>query len=251
VLYDQYFTDVLKDRADLVRAFRCCLLFVVGSIAIVSLSAGSVIAQPSEAKLFLEFETFACSEFRSLTDMFMAELAKDPKAIGYVVNTSPNDRLEVRVFREELIRSQIELRNFDRSRIVFERGDSDKSFLTQFWKAPDRENAPAIEHPNNSLTLSLVSKPRLLISHTFYNDSECPDLNYPRVFARFLEANPGSRGNLVVYGRSAREARGRERKTIQILTSQYGIAQKRIRVFTKIEPYDPIQPKGIEYWYLP
>ncbi|MGH9948249.1 MAG: hypothetical protein ACRD6X_13775 [Pyrinomonadaceae bacterium] len=252
MLYDQYFIDDLKDRADLVRQFR----FIAGllfAVAIFGMLAPKTMAQKETPPVLLgDFETFPCSEFRYIADQFMETLASDPGSLGYVVNTGPYDRLAALVWREELVKAQIDVRNFDVSRVLFDREEvAGGVFRTQFWKISSPQGKPKIENVNNSLSVSPDEKPFLLIEQTFFNDSECPDVNYPRIFVRFLEANPVARGNLVIYGKNRAEIRSRETKVIMAITSTNKIDRNRIRVFQRLVRYDPEQPKGREYWYLP
>lgn len=208
-------------------------------------------AQKGEPVLIGDFEIFSCSEFRGLADHFMAELANDPNSLGYVVNSGPFEKLSTIVWREELIKAQMEFRNFDSSRVVFDRSDSAGTIRTRFWKMHSSKARPNIQNVDNSLSLSARIKPFLLIEQTFYNDSECPDANYPLLFARFLDANPNARGNLVVYGTTSREIRRRENMALSQLVSTFKISRKRIKTFHRLVRNDPERPKGIEYWCLP
>jgi len=198
-----------------------------------------------------DFESFPCSEFRYLADQFMAELAKDPGSSGYVVNAGSFDKLASLVWREELIKAQMDVRNFDTSRVFFERAELDGAVRTQLWKMPSMVVRPKIENINNSLSLSPHKKPFILIEQTFFNDSECPDVNYPKLFARFLDANPQARANIVVYGQTSAEIWRREKTMITAMTSAFKIRRERIRTFRRRIRNDPGHPKGIEYWYLP
>ncbi len=206
--------------------------------------------KPPKAVLIDEFDVFPCSHFRSSLDLFMQELAKEPNSKGYVVNAGPKEKLVSIIWREELGKAQIELRQFESSRISFDRSISDGKVRTQLWKIPTGGEQPDVVNKDNSLSLAGRDKPFLLIEDNFFNDSECPDANYTRVFARFLHANPGSRGNLVIFGDTLRELRSRE-KTVTRAMAHEKIGENRIRVFRRLHRYNPEHPKGIEYWYLP
>jgi hypothetical protein len=206
--------------------------------------------EKSDGVLIGDFEIFPCSEFRGTVDTLMAELAIEPDASGYVVNSGSFDKLSSLVWREELIRSQLELRKFESSRISFDLVESAGAPRTRLWKVSAKAR-PKIENINNSLSLTSVGEPFILTKQTFFNDSECPDVNYQRLFARFLKSNPRARGNLVIYGHTFKEIRSREKNAITELISTRGIERKRIRTFRRIVRNDPLEPKGIEYWYLP
>lgn len=203
-----------------------------------------------KAVLIDEFDVLPCSSLRYLLDHFMTELAKEPTSRGYVVNAGPREKLVSIIWREELVKAQIELRQFENSRILFDRSISDRNVRTALWKIPNRGEQPEVANKDNSLSLADRVMPFLLIEDNFFNDSECPDANYTRVFARFLHANPGSRGNLVIFGKTSREIRGRE-KTVTRAMADEKIGNDRIRVFRRLYRYNPEHPKGIEYWYLP
>ncbi len=204
----------------------------------------------TEPVLIGELETFPCSEFRGLTDQFLSDLANHAETYGYVVNSGPRSKRSSLVWREELILSQLEFRNFDRSRIKFELEESVGDVRTRYWRVSNSGPKPTVATMVNPLSLSDISKPFKLTEQTFFNDSECPDVNYSRMFARFLDSNPQSRGNLVVYGRSRSVLVKRENLVVRALTAR-GIARKRIRVFRRLIPDELAHAKGVEYWFLP
>ena len=79
-------------------------------------------------------ESLTCSDFRGRVDTFIGELAIDPHFDGYVVNSGSFDKLSSLVWREELIRVQLELRNFDTSRVSFDLAQSVGTARTRLWK---------------------------------------------------------------------------------------------------------------------
>jgi hypothetical protein len=226
-------------------------------VALLTISVMTTFSVPSVAQdkpdvvLFGDFESFPCSEFRGIVDTFMADLANDPDSYGYVVNSGSFDKLTSLVWREELIRSHLELRNFDSSRISFDLAESVGTPRTRLWIVSPRTPRPKIENVKNSLSLASKREPFILTQQTFFNDSECLGENYPRLFARFLKSNPQARGNLLIYGRTSGEIRSRERNALFELVSTYGIERKRVRIFHRLNRNDPENLKGIEYWYLP
>ena len=227
----------------------------LSAILFLAYSVGTMLSTHAQDRsgptLIGDFESFPCSELRYLADQFMAELAKEPGSSGYVVNAGSFDKLSSLVWREELIKAQMEVRNFDKSRVVFERAELDGVVRTRLWKIPSLIARPEVENINNSLSLSTHKQQFILIKQTFLNDSECPDVNYPKLFARFLDANPQARANIVVYGQTSAEISRREKTMLTAMTSTFKIRPERIRTFRRLIRNDPEHPKGIEYWYLP
>jgi hypothetical protein len=227
------------------RFSLCCLLFLF----VLTMPFGVSAQSYASAVLIDEFEVFPCSEFRFSMDNFMTELLKEPGSEGYILNSGPRQNLASIVWREELQKTQIEMRRFPISRITFDRSIASEKVVTQLWKIPQHGIRPVVSGQIKSLALD-KTKPFFLIEDSFYNDSECPDVNHTKVFARFLKANPQARGNLVIFGTSTRELASREREVRSTLKAE-GISPTRVKYFRRIYRYSPQFPKGVEYWYLP
>lgn len=92
-----------------------------------------------EAVKITEFGNVPNGQIRLELDNFFVHLQNDPSATGYIVNFG-SAREVARV--EKLIRSQIRLRRFDSSRVVFINGGKADELLTQFWLVPAGAEPP-------------------------------------------------------------------------------------------------------------
>src|SRR5687767_12830672 len=69
--------------------------------------------EPPKAVLVDEFGQVSCSDLRGRVDAFLSELAKQTNWVGFVVTGHNADNKISSIFREELIRAQVDIRNFD------------------------------------------------------------------------------------------------------------------------------------------
>lgn len=224
------------------------LIFLVTFFALANICLGQ---DERKAVLVDEYSSYSCGDFRGRVDAFMAELADHSQWIGYVVNSGSANETIAKIVREEMIKAQVKLRRFDATRIEFARADAAGEPRTQLWRIQNWPSRPSIENVNNSYSLPEKEKPFVLVEDSYFNDSECPDVDYPRIVSNFLTENPHSRSNVVVYGTTIKEIERRERMAIQALVSKYKVDRKRLQLFRRIGASDPENPKGVEYWYLP
>jgi len=204
-----------------------------------------------EPVLVDEFSRLPCDDFIYRIDSFFQELSSDPNSKGIVMNRGET---KTQLLREEMIRSHTDYRNFDKGRLSYIRTPASPSMKTQLWRVP-----PGSASPISASEVDpgyVISEPRPLLFLRHYPDGEgevaCPEINSRRLFGLVLAANPQSRGNIVIRGRSWREARDEQGRTLRYLVRTSKIERKRIRFFLrrpsgKLNNYQP----DVEYWYLP
>lgn len=245
MLYDQFFIDELKSRADIAWRF---FVIAVCVVVAVTLAAGR---RPAKTVLVDEFVAGSCSHLRGTIDHFLQDLAANPKTVGYVVTAGDENNRIAAVIREERIKAQARVRSFDPSRLRFIRSVQAGVVKTQFWRIPNSTTKMEFPNEDNSYELKAIVGPKLVLKDANFNDSECQDLDYSEIFSWFLRDNPKSRTNIVVYGKEIVDAKRLEKRTIYSLVNRFGIDRKRIRTFLQVVRPDPDSPKAVEYWILP
>lgn len=222
MLYDQYFIDDLKDRADLVRRF---IVVWVSVFAFAVSGAGQV---PQGAVLVDEIGSFQCDGFRGWVDIILSELRDNPGSNALVVNIGRGEREIWAVQREEMIRNHIEFRNFDASRIQFSRSIGDE-FKTQFFRIPRQKDSIS---KRNYILLSLTA-PVVIEEHDF--DDLCPPLHSKELVATILEQNPGIRATVLVRDDSVGKTQKRLDDISKYLSHQRRIDPGRIKFFSQVK----------------
>ncbi len=178
-------------------------------------------------------------------DSFFQELMADPAATGYVViyprKNNPNEGISL----EKHVKGFIYFRNFDKTRIMIERGEEMSESRLQFWRVPAGAEEPRFregywEAPQRNLSKAFI------FSTISSVDDICPTFA-PDAYTDLLIANPDTRGHIVIFNRSKREGRKEAEKWIKLFTEDGKIAKSRFKVFFS-------KNKGIpdaEFWVVP
>lgn len=132
-----------------------------------------------KAELVDEFSYLSCEDFRHRIDNFVIELAENPNLQGYVYITGKEDDLRKKVGYELLIKGQIALRNFDKSRVSFIRNTDTKNFKVQLWEVPAGAVKPDFKKTNWNFVFPLLTKP-FLFHDDFEGENYCPPLRLKR-----------------------------------------------------------------------
>lgn len=241
---NQYFIDVLKHRAHLVRRFAFALIIAVSFF-------GSTPGQATpQAVLVDEFGFLQCGDLLARLDVFYNQLSNKPGSTGFVsIANSPEGRRES-VFQQRRIELYTRFRGFDLKRLKIVRSSSEDDMRTSFWLLPSGTAEPEVDVDHSFELPHSVNKPFIFGVDELYGQVECSD-NSVDIFGKFLAANPNSRANLVFRDPSPSVARSRSVEVVTELVEQNGIARNRIRVFI-IKPTKPIgQEPMTELWYLP
>jgi len=87
----------------------------------------------------VEFGQVSNGNIRYLMDRFLAEIYDNATVQGYIISYGKTREV---VRREKILRSHINFRVFDVSRITFVRGSNKKEFVTEFWFVPQGAKPP-------------------------------------------------------------------------------------------------------------
>jgi hypothetical protein len=232
VLYDQYFIDDLKQRADLVRRFLvvalCALAFVV--------SGGA--QETPEAVLVDELGPIPCGDLSSRLDGLLNELEKDPNSTGYIVFSDNEEAASRLHWRALFVDGYARFRSFDEDRVVLLQATLDKPIDTQMWRIPAGGNSPvpsAVERPYE-LDASLRK-------YRLYSEFEEVGACYTgppfRVLSKYLQTNPDLVANIAIGAPSAKSFRQAKEETIKLFRVDYGVEPTRLRFFWKQTDYEP------------
>jgi len=253
VLYDQYFIDVLKDRADLVLRVWFIL---VGLVSVTP-------AQESpKAVLVDELANSLCSdELRGRIDNYFMEISQRPNSVGYVIGNADSaipGRFE-RYFK--LFHSHARLRRFDVNRIRLYRGPNGSSMAFQLWVVPPGARPPKFPmefHQQKFVNTTLFDASRIhsirkgKIEFGEYTESAEPcDFGIGLSnFAAAVRSDPNLRAYLLVTSGGRRRkawALGALETARQILSKEYGIKANRIKRIYAGRRSEPV----MQLWLVP
>ena len=201
--------------------------------------------QDGVARLVDRYERIPCSDFRGRTDSFIAEIASNPSATGYVALSANGDYLSV-FHRRKMIEEQLAWRNFEKKRVVFVRRTELKPLEVELWIRTSGAKLPFDFDSTWSYELPRGNRPFVLVTGGF-DESECPPARDAEFVAEFLRANPHARSNVVISCSGRNCFRRMQEKFTRDLVSRNGISRKRLKFF-----YTPIKSiyYGYEFWIL-
>jgi hypothetical protein len=201
----------------------------IGTSIFVCLSVMTVVlGQSGESRLLDKFDRISCSDFRHRIDIFLAEIASSPVAIGHVALSADADYLDVFI-RRKMIDEQLALRNFPTKRVVFVRRHGLAPFEVELWVTKSGAKLPFDSDSTWSYKLSKGAKPFVLVKGG-WSDSECPPARDAEFVANFLKANPESRTNIVIRCKGRNCFREMRTELITDLISS-GVSRDRLRFF--------------------
>ena len=209
-------------------------------ICLFAVSQISFAQDKPRAVLVDEFDNISCDDFLARADNLFIELQNEPNSQGYVVIYGKNESLPKKIAYELWTNGAIKFRNFDGNRITKVRGAETKNIKVQFWKVPAGAEKPNFNEAKWNFTFQPKTKP-----FVFHDDLEqiCSSDSFEKIFAEYLNANPQSRGHIVIYGKSPKEFERQKRQTQKLLKN---IPSHRLRYFFIKTDYS-----NTEYWLVP
>jgi hypothetical protein len=205
---------------------------------------------PPEATLIDEHRSLPCDDLMSRWDAFYMELSDNPNSTGFIVIANRAEKRWESVLRQLWIERYTRYRGFDLSRIKIVRTLSDEDLRISYWRVPMEASEPTVS-VDASYEIPRTLKPFLFGQSDFPDMPECADIDDGRMLARFLNANPSARANLVFGARSIRTARKEAAEIVTNLVKTYGVKRSRIRVFLRADRSRPYDFPMSEYWFLP
>lgn len=193
-----------------------------------------------KAILVDEFGNISCDDFLARIDGLFNELQNEPNSQGYVVIYGKKDYLRRKIAYELWTNGAIKFRNFDSSRIIKVRGAETENIKIQFWKVSIGADKPYF----NEASWNFVFQPKTKL-FIFHDDLEqiCSSVSFEKVFAEYLNANPQSRGHIVIYEKSLKQFEKQKRKIQDLLKD---IPSNRLRYF-----FIKRGNSNTEYWLVP
>ncbi len=201
-----------------------------------------------QAVLNAEFRFENCESLMAQFDSFSVSMQNDPNAMGYIIL---NGKQRTRTNTAQQIREYIKMRRLDFNRYMFLNGDGDSSVVIEFWLVPNGAEPPAPKKSvdETSEKFEMPTEPFVYTEKFSYAAFGCTTPLDVEGYIAILKQYPKSRGNIVIYERSQRVFRQKEKEILAQLTKR-GIARKRLKTFFKL--VDSEAPnEGIKLWILP
>lgn len=235
MLYDQYFIDDLKDRADLVRRF------LVFSICVLAFAISGSAQESAKAILVDEFDPRkGCETFEMRLDVLLVDVSKDVRSTAYVVvHQGPNAFDNLVVYTKAINHARFRRFPAERYSVILTRGSGD--IKVELWTGTGGETPPVvpadldINIPGSTKRLKLAEDILELVKidgRDTYIGTGNPSCLYwfnPVIIVReLLNANASFNADFVIKARSKSEYR----KLSQILTEEFrddGIPIERIK----------------------
>lgn len=210
-----------------------------------------VVPQPAKVDEFSA--DVSCEDVLARLDHFFVTLRNEPAATGLIAvygkGENPAGVKGGKVGGHTLtILSRLGQGGFDAGRVDVIRGEADGESRIEFWLVPAGATPPAVNGVRWSYVLPPHTKPFLLGTEFSDGVGGCYG-DSPFLYAEFLKANPGMRGNMVIGASSAAAYRRRVREKLDELAGM-GVARKRLKTFfVRVKPN--LMRESVEYWLLP
>jgi hypothetical protein len=192
-----------------------------------------------------QFGRVSCEDLFARADGFVYELGNRRNSTGYAIIYGEKNRLFRNLIPEQSLLGSMLWRKLERDRLIILRGEERDTIEVEFWLVPAGAEKPPLKEAAWDLTFPPGSKPFLFDSNG--EDIICPT-PYLRVelFSEFLNANLGSKGNVVITAASSGAIRREKAKLLERLKAN-NIQLNRLRFF---ERKDSSYPR-IELWLVP
>lgn len=265
MLYDQYFTDDLKNPTDIVRgrprrrrrpergveAMKRGLLL---SSLLLLLTLAGVGQDVSGTSLVDEFSNPNCEDIWARLDNFLTQLNNNPMATATISMSAKRGEARDDLYYETMMRNYFITRKvaLERWRII--RTKAEESRIIRFWLTPPGARLPMLEVAAWSLEYPLGTKPFIFTNGENYmvEVTVCLYVNELDLLAKVLAANPHSRTNVVLIVKSKEQFYRRKKQVLRKLVGDYSISSNRIKFFQRINRRP--NPYGIrsdaEYWFV-
>jgi hypothetical protein len=102
-------------------------------------NATGVVAALPQPRLIEEVGPLTADDLRARIDNLFIELQNDPAATGYIINYGPPRQVTA---RERIIRSHIQLRRYDATRVVIVNGGEEAEIRTRIYIVPQGATPP-------------------------------------------------------------------------------------------------------------
>lgn len=196
------------------------------------------LARLPEARMIDEFRTRGrnCEEGLARLDAFLTELHNDPSANGVIVVYGDTTAAGASRIRELQLRRYAKTRQFDPTRLTFNRAAARESGTTQFWLVPAGAAQPEVE----PAPLIARPRPKLPYMHSAEHADglpECDAYDYDlEDYARVLNEEPKARARIVISETSRAEFNSQLKKLIAELTRNGVSRQRIVGVYKYVRP---------------
>jgi hypothetical protein len=232
------------------KIYVAAFISVIGFFAVSG--EGTIAQERPEPVLVDEHGRLPCDDLLGRLDLYFSELSKDPSSVGVAILSSTRGDKRLAVFRQHFIEAHARDRGFTSNPIKFIRTISGDSLSVQLWRVPAGGQEPSVSNVDSTYGLPDTFEPLMFGVEYIYGDDICPEVEDQPIFAKFLEGNPASRGNIVVRDRSIERARRKADRIRYVFRTKYGITSSRLRFFTRMASRSALMREPIvEYWYLP
>jgi len=220
------------------------------AIVLLAFGIGANGQEPPKAVLVDEFGNLPCDDSMARLDHLYSELHENPSSSGFVVIANSPDKRRDSVFRQRMIENYTRFRGFDLNRIKIVRETVGEEMKVSFWRLPFGSPEPKVDVDGTYEIPSTIKKPFMFGAEESHGQMECAEYS-EEIFARFLNANPAARANLVFRDTTSKAGMRRANRVVSELVEKHGIVRNRIRVFI-LRPSTHRGGEPItEFWYLP
>ena len=210
-------------------------------------------APQGESTLINESGDAGCEFVWNNLDHLLSEMSRNPTATATVDISGKAGDLAGNFYWEQMVRNYLSRRH-PRDRWSVRRAAWGTERRFEYWLTHPGATPPVINEATWSFEYPADTKPFIFTEGENYSVSVgvCIYVDEIELLSRALNANPKARLNVVLITPTEHLYQRRKAKTLAMLTRDYSIERRRIRVFRKVGNPKPGYPEpNAEYWFVP
>lgn len=200
--------------------------------------------EKSNSILIDEINALPYDHLRGRLDKFLFEIINDPNSTGNIIIYGDRKTPFAKYRYEILLKKHITYRQFPNNRIVFLHGKDAEQLKAQFWKVPPSADKPVLESEDWNYRLTEEIKPFIFHKNSWIVEDGFEIFSL-ELYSNFLIANTDLQGNLVIYGKSAKDFQRTKKQLIKDLVKRNKVSPKQLKFF-----YVEGRKKDIEFWFV-
>jgi len=230
-------TVIFKKKMKLQNAF---LLYF---ILLLTFQIGFAQEKP-KLVLIDEFAAVKCDEIRSRIDNLLKELSNAPNSKAYVLIRGEKKRPITKHTQKLLLEAYIDIRQFDKNRIIFLQQKDEESVKIEFWITSEDTDISKFKAEDWGYKLPLNIKPFIIYSKSWVGEV-CPNIYSLKFYSSLLLANPNSKGHLVIYENSIKDYYQTKRKIVKELVNENDVPRNQLKFF-----FLKNNKPNTEFWFV-
>ncbi|CAN5690019.1 hypothetical protein BH20ACI4_BH20ACI4_30100 [soil metagenome] len=234
----------MQKNIDFIRAYGLCAVVIISFFCLFGTKT-SIAQRTSEPFLIDEFGVLKCDELRSRIDSLLKDLIDAQNSKAYIIIYGDRKRPLSSFIQKDLLEAYIDIRRFDKDRIIFLKGNDKETTTVQFWKILGGTDVPDFKAKEWDYKLPQITKPFIIYKSTWVSEV-CPNIFNLQFYSKILLGNPNSKGHIVIFGNSYNDFYQTKKEILEELINKNEVPREQLKCF-----YIKSKKSNVEFWFVP